>query len=154
MSFTGKPQTFLNTNVANDGFFPDLNLGDLQKVYRIPAEYTQEMVITHLQLAMSDCNHMLAVKRHEWKGLGFDTLQAVADNEVGIDVMFVHQYKRAVFMRAKGLLLMQFATMNRRDQAENLAKESEETYQECLAQSGRAIRRLMGLTENVSVELL
>lgn len=154
MSFTGKPQTFLTTEIINDGFFPDLSLGELQKVYRIPAEYQQDMVEAHLCLAMSDCNAQLAVKRQEWIGLGFETLQAVADQEVGIDVMFVHQYKRAVFMRAKGLMLMQFATLNRREQAENLAKESEETYQECLAQSGRAIRRLLGLTENVSVELL
>ena len=154
MSFTGKPQTFLATEIPNDGFFPNLSLGDLQMVYRIPAEYQQEMVATHLRLAMSDCNHLLAVRRQEWISLGFTTLQAVADAEQGLDVMFVHQYIRAVFMRAKGLMLMQFATLNRREQAENLAKESEETYQECLAQSGRAIRRLMGLTENVSVELL
>lgn len=154
MSFTGKSEVFLNTQIDNDGFFPDLNLGDLQRVYRIPTEYTPQMIETHLRLAMSDCNSQLAVKRFEWKELGFNSLQAVADQEVGIDVMFVEQYKRAVYMRAKGLLLGQFATMNRREQAENLAKESDETYQECLAHSGRAIRRLLGLTENISVALL
>jgi hypothetical protein len=154
LSFTGKSQTFLDTTLVNDGFFPDLNLGELQKVYRIPAEYQQEMIEQKLRVAMSDCNQMLAVRKAEWIGVGINALVDLEWGDIGGKPVAVDQYKSAVYCRTKGLLLMEFATTNRREAAENEAKESDETFQYYLAQSGRHVRRLMGLTENVSVELL
>ncbi len=154
MSFVGKTQTFLNTDIANDGFFPALNLGDFQKVYRIPTEYTQELVEQKLRLAISDCNKLLAVVKLQWIGAGYASLADVPGEEIGGVKQSIDQYKSAVFMRAKGLLLMEFPTINRREQAENEAKESEDNFQYYLAQSGRAIRRFLGVPENISVELL
>lgn len=154
MSFTGKPQAFLNTVIANDGFFPELNLGEFQKTYRIPAEYQQEMVEQKLRIAMSDCNQLLAVRKADWISLGILKLEDLDWGDIGGVPATVDQYKSAVYCRAKGLLLMEFATTNRRVQAENEAKESDSTFHYYLAQGGRSIRRLMGLTENVSVELL
>lgn len=154
MSFTGKPDTFLAIEITNDGFYPDIKLGELQRFYRVPTEYKQDVIEHHTRLAISDCNAQLAVRKAEWIAQGNTMLEQVSSATVGGELAHVEQYKRAVFCRALGLLLMAFATMNRREQAENLAKESEDTHQYFLAQSGRAIRRLLGLTENVSVELL
>lgn len=154
MSFTGKSETFLNTEITNDGFYPDIKLGELQRFYRVPAEYKQDVIEHHTRLAVSDCNAQLLVRKAGWIAQGFTTLEQVNDSVVGGELATVEQYKRAVFSRAVGLLLMAFATLNRREAAENIAKESEETFQYHLAQSGRAIRRLLGLTENVSVALL
>lgn len=154
MSFTGKPDTFLNTEITNDGFYPDIKLGELQRFYRVPAEYKSDVIEHHTRLAISDCNAQLAVKKAEWIAQGFTMLESVDNAMIGDELAKVEQYKRAVFCRAMGLLVMAFATLNRREQAENLAKEGDETIQYHLAQSGRAIRRLLGLTENVSVELL
>jgi hypothetical protein len=154
MSFTGKSETFLNTEITNDGFYPDINLGELQRFYRVPAEYKQDVIEHHTRLAISDCNAQLAVKKAEWNIQGFTMLEQVSSAEIGGQLERVEQYKRAVFCRAVGLMVMAFATLNRREVAENQAKESDDTIQYFLAQSGRAIRRLLGLTENVSVELL
>lgn len=154
MSFTGKPDTYLNTEITNDGFYPDIKLGELQRFYRVPTEYKQDLVEHHMRLAISDCNQQLAVKKAEWNVQGFTMLEQVDEMQIGDELAHVEQYKRAVFCRAVGLMVMAFATLNRREVAENQAKESDETIQYFLAQSGRAIRRLLGLTENVSVELL
>lgn len=154
MSFVGKPQTFLDATIANDGFWPDINLGDFQKVYRVPAEYTQELVEHHTRLAMSDCNQQLLAKKTEWTTLGFSTLDEVDQDQGGIDGDLLLQYQRAVFCRAMGLMILAFKTLQRREQAENLAKEGADTHQDYFAQSGRAIRRFLGLPENVSVELI
>lgn len=153
-SFTGKPEAFLNTEITNDGFYPDIKLGELQRFYRVPAEYKQEVIEHHTRLAISDCNEQLAAKKAEWIAQGYDTLAMTSALEVGDVLTNIEQYKRAVFCRTVGLLVMAFATLNRREVAENQAKESDDTIQYFLAQSGRAIRRLLGLTENVSVELL
>lgn len=154
MSFTGKPETFLNTEITNDGFFPNIKLCELQLFYRVPAEYKTEVIEHHARLAISDCNAQLAVKKVEWIALGFNSLEQVSTEQLGNVSNVIEQYKRAVFCRVMGLLVIAFATFNRREQGENLAKESEETFQTHMANSGRAIRRLLGLTENVSVELL
>jgi hypothetical protein len=154
MSFTGKSETFLNTEITNDGFYPDIKLGELQRFYRVPAEYKQDVIEHHTRLAISDCNAQLAVRKAAWIAQGHTMLEQVDAAMIGDELAKVEQYKRAVFCRAVGLMVMAFATLNRREVAENQAKESEDTIQYFLAQSGRAIRRLLGLTENVSVELL
>jgi len=51
-------------------------------------------------------------------------------------------------------LVLAFTTLNRRAQAENVAKESDDTVQHYFAESGRLIRRLSAQPENVSVELI
>lgn len=154
MSFTGKPDTFLNTEIANDGFYPDIKLGELQRFYRVPTEHKQDVIEHHTRLAIGDCNNQLAVQKAKWVAMGFTMLEQVDAATIGDELAKVEQYKRAVFCRTVGLLVMAFATLNRREVAENQAKEGDETIQYFLAQSGRAIRRLLGLTENVSVELL
>lgn len=153
-SFTGKTSTFLNLEITNDGFYPDIKLGELQRFYRVPTEHKNDVIEHHIRLAISDCNHQLAVQKAKWRAQGFTMLEQVDAAMIGDELANVEQYKRAVFCRTVGLLVMAFATMNRREVAENQAKESEDTIQYFLAQSGRAIRRLLGLTENVSVELL
>jgi Phage head completion protein (GPL) len=154
MSFTGKPQTFLETELENDGFFPDISLGELQEVYRVPAEYKQELVEHHTRQAMDDCNEQLLVKKTEWIEEGFESLEDVSDAELGGKPVKIEQYKRAVFNRAMGLMILSFATLNRRAEAENLAKESDDTFQHYMAESRRSIRRILQLPENISVELL
>jgi len=53
-------------------------------------------------------------------------------------------YKRAEYCRAKAYLLQQFATVNRRESAENLAKEAPATEAQFLAFSQQAVRLLQG----------
>jgi len=154
MSFTGKPQTFLDTTLQNDGFFPDISLGEFQEFYRVPAEYKQELVEHHTRQAMDDCNEQLLVKKAEWIEQSFLTLESVSDKELGGKNVKIEQYKRAVYNRAMGLMVLAFATLNRRAEAENLAKESDDTFQHFMAESSRSIRRLLGVTENISVMLL
>lgn len=152
--FTGKPETFLETVIENDGFFPDISLGEFQKVYRVPAEYKQELVEHHTRQAMDDCNEQLLLKKDEWITQGFSSIDAVSSAEIGGKNLKEEQYKRAVFNRAMGLMILAFATLNRRAEAENLAKEGDDTFQHYMAESGRSIRRLLGVPENISVALL
>lgn len=154
MSFTGKPQTFLETIVENDGFYPNVSLGEFQRVYRVPAEYNAELIEHHMRLAIADCNDILAPQKTRWTRAGNATLAEAEPKLIGGRNLAEARYLRAVYCQAMGLLVRAFATLNRRDQAENLAKEGPDTEQDYFAQAYRVLRGFLGRTQNLHVELL
>ena len=48
MSFSGKPTTFVELTIENDGFWPDLSVTEFQKEQRVPAEYLVELLVDTL----------------------------------------------------------------------------------------------------------
>jgi hypothetical protein len=142
MSLTGKPALTTSAALANDGFWPDMSIGDLLIQYRIPSEYADETIKLGLTMAMVRVNEKLAKVKAALISLGHATLQAYCDANVkqiaGEDVLIL-QYRHAVFCRAKAFLLRQFPTVNRRPVAENEAKEAPETEQYWLDQSQASI---------------
>lgn len=144
MSLTGKPALTAQEPVENDGFWPLLQIGDLMEKYRIPAEYADQVIKTGLVLAMVRVNAKLKPVKDAMAVLGYSTLAAfIAANDAeqidGVDVLVI-EYENAVYARAKAGLLKQFQTINRRPQAENSAKESDETEQYWLDQSQGSIK--------------
>ena len=64
MPFSGRTEEFLDTEVQNDGFFPNLILGDLQEDYRIPTKYQTDTIVHHLKVAMDEVNQDLEPLKH------------------------------------------------------------------------------------------
>jgi len=151
MAFTGRPQTFLDSTLSNDGFFPILSLGDFQKIYRVPADRAQEAVEHQLKVARNLVNDTLVAEKAAWELDGYATLAAV---DLGENSDLVSYYLDAVYLKAKAELLHDFQTFTRRDQADDIAKDGDGTYQALLANSNRAVRRLKGITTNITAELL
>ncbi|WP_313650296.1 head completion/stabilization protein [Pseudomonas soli] len=144
MSFSGKPTTVLDQTIENNGFWPNLSLAEYQKAYRLPGEYLGETLVTHLTVAMAEINQDLQKLMTSWQGLG---MTAVA----GADPMLLPErklktdlYKRAVYCRAKAAGLADYATVTRRDVAENTGKEAPERAETYLAYSQGAVRALQG----------
>jgi hypothetical protein len=129
MSFTGKPALTHDVTITNGLFWPVLSLGDFLADYRIPAEYADNTVAYGIKAALAHVNPDLELVRITLMALGFDTLaEAAADSGdvVGGEPDLLFYYKKAVFSHAKAYLLQQFNSMNRRKEAENLAKEAPE----------------------------
>jgi hypothetical protein len=144
MSFSGKPTTFVEQAIKNDGFWPDLSVAEFQKGYRLPAEYLVDMLVTDLTTAMTEVNRDLAKRKSEWQNVGVTTVES-ADTTVLPERTFqAATYKRAVYCRAKASLLTQFATVTRRDSAENTGKELPERGEAFLEFSQQAVRSLQG----------
>lgn len=143
MSLTGKPSLTTADAITNDGFWPALTLADLLNKYRIPSEYADDVIKTGLLMAMIRVNEKLAPVKKALQDLGYTTLAsyslANAKLIAGVDVMLT-EYQNAVFCRAKAGLLKQFETLNRRPQAENAAKESDNTEQYWLDESQASIK--------------
>jgi hypothetical protein len=144
MSFSGKPTTFVNQAIENDGFWPDLSLSEFQKGYRLPAEYLVEMLVINLTTAMTEVNHDLAKLKARWQDAGVSSVES-ADTTVLPERTFqAATYKRAVYCRAKASLLPEFAAVVRRESAENLGKEAPERKESFLEFSQQAVRSLQG----------
>jgi len=144
MSFSGKPTTLVELAIKNDGFWPDVSVSEFQKGYRLPAEYLVELLTAELTTAMTDVNADLAKLKARWQGLGVSNVES-ADTTVLPERTFqAATYKRAVYCRAKASLLTQFATIIRRESAENLGKELPDRPETFLAFSQQAVRSLQG----------
>ncbi|WP_411378785.1 head completion/stabilization protein [Pseudomonas sp. MPB26] len=144
MSFSGKPTTLVELAIENDGFWPNLDVAEFQKGYRLPAEYLVELLTAELTTAMTEVNRDLAKLKARWQGLGVSSVES-ADTRVLPERTFqAATYKRAVYCRAKASLLPQFVTIIRRESAENLGKELPDRPETFLAFSQQAVRSLQG----------
>ncbi|KPG92925.1 head protein [Pseudomonas sp. RIT-PI-q] len=144
MSFSGKPTTFVDQAVENDGFWPNLSLAEFQKGYRLPAEYLVDMLVTDLTTAMIDVNGDLAKRKAAWQNAGVTTVESADPLVLPERTFHAATYKRAVYCRAKASLLTQFATVARRESAENTGKELPERGETFLEFSQQAVRSLQG----------
>lgn len=142
MSFSGLPGQDVTGTVVNDGWWPDLDLGDFQKRYRLPVEFSSEMVTENIQLGMLRVNDQLREWRDEQLA---SSLAEVPGDSLGDQSRFQILYSRAVFCHAKALLLKQFATVNRRDAAKHEGLESEESEEKFLEFSRDAIADFLNL---------
>lgn len=144
MSFSGKPTTFVEQAIENDGFWPNLSVSEFQKGYRLPAEYLVDMLVTDLKTAMIEVNRDLTKRKSDWQNVGVTTVETADPTVLPERTFHAATYKRAVYCRAKASLLTQFATVNRRESAENIAKELPERGETFLEFSQQAIRVLQG----------
>ena len=144
MSFSGKPTTFVEQTIENDGFWPDLSLSEFQKGYRLPAEYLVELLGADLTTAMTEVNQDLAKRKAYWQSLGVSSVESADPTVLPLHTFHVATYKRAVYCRAKASLLTQFATVTRRESAENTGKELPERGETFLEFSQQAVRSLQG----------
>jgi hypothetical protein len=145
MSLTGKPSLTTPSPFVNDGFWFDLDLGELMSRYRIPAEYDNEAIKWGLTLGVVNVNMDLEPVKLAIIDLGHVTADAyVTANPADLSDSdsFVILYSQAVYSYAKALLLKQFNSMNQRLVAENDVKDLPETEQYWLDQSAQAVAKL------------
>ena len=144
MSFSGNPTTFVERAIENDGFWPNLSLAEFQKGYRLPAEYLVDMLVTDLTTAMIEVNQDLAKRNGQWQNAGVTSVESADPTVLPERTFHTATYKRAVYCRAKASLLTQFATVTRRESAENTGKELPERGETFLEFSQQSIRSLQG----------
>ena len=147
MSFSGNPTKFVEQQIGNDGFWPDLSVTEFQKAYRLPGEYLGELLAADLTTAMVEVNTDLAAVKAELLAADVSNLETAANVSTPAGWGYAHKaalYKRAVYARAKASLLTQFATVTRRESAENTGKELPERSETFLSFSQEAIRLLQG----------
>ena len=142
MSFSGNPTKFAERQIKNDGFWPDFSLAQFQEAYRLPGEYLVETLVDGLTTAMIEVNQDLARLKARWQAAGVSSVEFADPTVLPERTFHVATYKRAVYCRAKANLLTQFATITRRESAENIGKELPERSETFLAFSQASVRSL------------
>lgn len=133
--------------VINAAFWPDINLSIFQDGYRLPGDYRQGMIEERVELAMIWANDELYSWRVEQQGLGATKLTEVETDPalaIGTKNRLSLLYVRAVSCYAKGLLLTDYKTLMRKSDAQNDAKESEETADKWFELATSAVSSLQG----------
>ncbi|CAI8755437.1 Head protein [Pseudomonas sp. IT-P44] len=144
MGFSGNPTKFVEQQIENDGFWPDLSLAEFQKAYRLPGEYLVETLVDGLITAVVEVNADLAELKARWQSVGVSSVESADPMVLPERTFQAATYKRAVYCRAKASLLPQFASVTRRESAENTGKEAPERSETFLAFSQAAVRSLQG----------
>jgi hypothetical protein len=142
MSFSALTDQPSTVTLPGDGWYPDLSMGEFQRVYRLPAEYAEALVEDHLGLARLWAMRQLQGWRAAQEAAGFASLDAVP--VFGMAGEATRLFKRAVFCHAKALLLGQFATVERREAAREDAKEGPDVADRFYAWAHDAIADLRG----------
>lgn len=141
--FSGKSVDYQDVPLANNGFWPDMNLADFQRSRSIPADISAETVADALLAATAEVNGLLASVEQKHRAAGFDAAAEVPGASMNGQNQLTAQYKKAVFARAKADLLGEFASIGRREA--HPGQESEETRAGLLTESSVVIRQMMGL---------
>lgn len=145
MGFSGNPtSSAAQRQIENDGFWPDLDLGEFQRIHRLPTDRLVDLQVTELHLAMGDVNADVAKKKAQWQAAGVSDVESADSTVLPERTYIAALYRQAVYYRAKAQLLPQFATATRRETAENTGREAPESAEFLLARSQQVVRALQG----------
>ncbi|WP_188008866.1 head completion/stabilization protein [Grimontia hollisae] len=130
MSFSGKAPGTHNTLIAGNGW-PDVTTADFRQVRRIPHVFDESSVAMAIEIAADNVQGQL------------DSIEPAT--LMGTKLKLYH---RAVYALAHADLLPEFATQNRRDEADNTAEDAGEQGDRFRAQSTRDIAQIKGESPN------
>jgi hypothetical protein len=113
-----------------DPWFPSVNVKDWQEAYRVPGTAPQTLV-RQLQLAMADCNALLAAFKSSTAG-------------AALPVQYTLDYTEAVYARAAALLLPLLPSAFTDERAANALKELQQLPGDWTARSDARLARITG----------
>ncbi|WP_135443896.1 head completion/stabilization protein [Vibrio tasmaniensis] len=148
--FTGSSDArYQDTEITNDGFWPNLNVGDFEKRRGIPAAQDPDRITIALVNAMAEVNRALAKLKTQYLEQGYGSASDVPVTPiVNGKNRLVIQYESAVNSRAKADLLPDIATVHTKDKGDHLADRSTDTRDDLMAESQRVIRNMLGVSRS------
>ncbi|WP_187985116.1 head completion/stabilization protein [bacterium 19MO03SA05] len=152
--FTASNNSYQETEITNDGFWPNVNAGDFERMRGTPAAQDDERIAHAVANAIASVNLELEMLKASYMAEGINTAEEIqAFPVIANKNRVVIQYQAAVFARAKADLLPDFSTVHQKKEGDHLAERSIEIKNELLAEAARIIRHMQGLNRS-SMELI
>ena len=152
-SFSGKHPETREGTIENQTFWPDVDISQFCRDYRVPSELNTGTIKAHLSHAMLETNIQLVDYRHQKMDEGYDKLEDVPAETIADESRLLMLYRRAVSCRCKAIICRDYPTIDRREPAENQAKTSYDTEVSNLCNADKAIRAFLELSD-ITVDLL
>lgn len=139
--------------VANDGWFPDLDLSDVRQTIRLNGTVTTERLLESVRTAMALVNRELQA----WKLLqldsGRESLQEVPAARVGGASVLEGHYKRAVYHTVRADLTERYRDFDTTGAGDKLAEDLADTITDARRNARWACLDIMG-RPHLTVELI
>ncbi|RKJ83819.1 head protein [Aeromonas veronii] len=151
---SGKGIGYSASTITNDGFWPDIFVGDFERSGALPADMDSTATGAALLAAIGEINLQLDEYRERQEARGYASSRDVpGPRMVHGDNALTANYIAAVYARAKAALLPEFATVTERDARKDLAERSVPLRDQLLATSQQLVRTIKG-KRRVGVALL
>lgn len=137
------PKTYEGT-IANDGWYPDLDIAEFMASYRQDTRLEKDLIEAALVDAMIVVHADLADWKAQKVDSGFLSLAAVPADTIKEQSVYVLMYQTAVYSRAKAELLHDFPDYSLTPAGQNLAEDKSNNAGYYYAQSVKSIRRIKG----------
>ncbi|MDN3697015.1 head completion/stabilization protein [Vibrio sp. 03-59-1] len=145
--FDGNPisDSYQDTEIENDGFWPNLNAGDFEKRRGIPADMDAEAVALSLAAAISQINIALQLVKAGYQAEGIDKAESLTGlpKVLGKNSIVI-LYEKAVFARAKADMVSEFASVQTKEAGDRIAESERSITERLLAESQQHIRAMNG----------
>ena len=156
MDLSSMPRATTDTTVINNnGFYPNVTVGDLVSQFAIETPYANNAALLHgnIELAMSHVNNELAQYRaHAWHG--YNTLAEVPSDQVAGNSQLITLYLYAVGCVKKADCLISRLGETHRDQAAHRQQSATDNQAYWRQQAIVAVRQIMALSPMATVALL
>lgn len=134
--------------IANDGFFPDINIKDFQEIMRIKADLAESLMLKRLQRAIFHINKELADFKTDQVEAGILKLEDVEQSSLGagepLQQELLLYYESAVFNFALGELHPELVSLSRRKEASDYMETIKENRQDYYNDALDSIRLILG----------
>ena len=151
--FNGNTTNYQQATITNDGFWPNIAVGDFERARSIPADMQPDTVAGVVLSAVAQINIELAITKAKLMADGFFAAAEVPGPSVNNKNQLEVLYQQAVFARAKADLVVEFGSVTQRSAGNNQATQSDDTRAALLAESQQHIRAIKGV-HRCGIELL
>jgi len=156
MSFIASAQPATSTppaTVANDGFFPDIDLAHARDTLRLDGTVTDARLAHAITGALLELANDLAGWKAAQQALGYETLAAVPGDQIAGKTRQAHAYLRAVYCLVKADLIERMADYDATGAGQKRSDRQEESPDEQRRNARWAVADIQGLRRTV-VELI
>lgn len=142
-----------SATLANDGWFPDIELTELREETRLDGTVTDTRLRAAALDAMASCNAELGSWRAAQLAAGYADLASVPAAKLGTQSTHVIRYRRAVFNLVRADLTEQYRGYDSTKSGGQAAEALEETISEARRNIRVALADIRGL-RRTTVELI
>lgn len=147
---TGTAEQF---NLANDGFWPDIDAHNLRAAQRIDASVTNPRLEVATVAAIISVNRELSTRKQQWQAAGYSTLADVPADQINSQSIYVAHYTRAIYSATSAEVAERYRSFDATNSGDKNAEQQTASVDDYRRDARWAVRDILG-RRRTTVELI